>query len=114
MPPVPHPKRPEIAALLREGALDHQQIADRLGVTCPLVAKVAREERILRGRGRHRGEVRDLVLALDGEGLDSEEIALALAVHKEVTGEGRGVSRRLVQHYLAERAAGAATRSEER
>lgn len=91
MPPPPNPKRPEMVRLLREG-LAHKEIAERLGVSEPLVAKVARQEGIVRGQGRRKGWRREAVLALAAEGLATEQIALELEC-----------SVRLVSHYLLEK-----------
>lgn len=93
MPPKPHPLRSTIAKLLREGLL-HREISERLDVGEPLVGKVARLERLTRGRGGQgprAGSHRTDILTLAAEQVAPGEIALNL-----------GCSRRLVEIYLLE------------
>lgn len=90
MPPKPHPKRSEIADLLREG-LVHSEIASCLDVGESLVAKVARLEGLTRKQGRRPGGHRESIFMLIEENLAPGEIALTV-----------GCSKRLVEMYLLE------------
>lgn len=83
VPPVPSPLRPQIAEALR-GNETQKQIADRLGCSVRLVAKVAEELELQRQRGRqpysdNKAEAR----RLRGQGLTLTAIGAELGITRQ-------------------------------